>query len=86
MLLKWLKRFFHIHNYNKILVSQYWTFHSRMVIVECKCGKRHMDRRHVDLVYPFPTTTLITDKEMKDILANGMDGYMLIDSCLLKKT
>jgi len=86
MLLKWLKRFFHIHNYNKILVSQYWTFHSRMVIVECKCGKRHMDRRHVDLVYPFQTTTLITDKEMKDILANGLGGYEVFDTFVLKKS
>lgn len=66
-LIKWLKNYFHIHNYNKIIASQYLSFSYRNVVVECKCGKRRIEIRHHDSVHPFETTSLITNKEMEDL-------------------
>ena len=69
-LIKWLKTHFHKHNYNKIIASQYYTFNTRKVVVECKCGKRVIEKWNHDNVYPFLTNLLITNKEMEDLCNN----------------
>jgi hypothetical protein len=63
---KWFKKF-HRHDFYKIIASQYHTFNLRRVVVECKCGKRVIEKWHHDNVYPFLTNILITNKEMEDI-------------------
>ena len=66
-LFKWLKDKVHRHNYYKIIASQYVSFNYRNVVVECDCGKRKLEKRHHDDVYPFLTNILITNNEMKKL-------------------
>ena len=66
--LKKIKKYFHKCHFDKIIVSQYWTFNLRKVIVECKCGKRDMQTWNHKDVYPIITTNFITNKEMQEIL------------------
>lgn len=66
--IKKLKKYFHKCNFDKIIVSQYWTFNLRKVVVECKCGKRDIQKWHHDNVYPILTTNFITNEEMQKIL------------------
>lgn len=69
MIKKLLKRF-HKCSFDKIIVSQYWTFNYRRVVVECKCGKRDIQKWHHDNVYPILTTNFITNKEMEELCKN----------------
>lgn len=62
----------HIHYYHKILVSMYWTFETRKVVVECKCGHREIQKMEHDKVYPIETTLFITQKDLEHIV-NGAE-------------
>lgn len=66
-LLFWLKTKLHVHSYNKIIASQYHTFDTRRVVLECKCSKRVIEIWSHTSVYPFLTNLLITNKEMEDL-------------------
>lgn len=69
-MIKFIKNLLHFHHYNKLIVSQYWTFQTRRVIRECRCGNRIQEFTTFDSIYPFPTSTMLTDKEFKEILNN----------------
>lgn len=62
----------HVCSFNKIIASQYHTFYLRMVVVECKCGKREIQKLHHDNVYPFPTTLFITNQQMEKLCQNTL--------------
>jgi hypothetical protein len=61
-------KLFHTHNYSKIIASQYVSFNYRNVVVECKCGKRKIEKYHHDNVYPFKTNCFITNIEMEKLI------------------
>ena len=65
-----LFKILHVCSFDKIIASQYFTFNWRMVVVECECGKREIQKQHHDNVYPFPTTLLITNQEMENLCKN----------------
>ena len=58
----------HVHVYTKIVISQYSSFNYRDVVYECRCGCRKEFRVHHDRVFPFPTASLLTQKEFQAIL------------------
>jgi hypothetical protein len=65
-----IRKWLHRCNYSKPIISQYWTFHSRRIIYECKCGKRQMFKITLPYDVPFDieTTYSITNAEMDKIL------------------
>ena len=70
---QWLKKKLHTHYYSKIIVSQYYSFNYRKVVVECRCGKRDIQVWNHDSVYPILTTNFITNKEMESILNKSIN-------------
>lgn len=64
--------FKHKCNFEKPLLSQYRTFHSRAIVYECKCGKRKIFRVDRDFSDPFPIETgfMITDEQMNNCVNN----------------
>ena|ERR1700761_2302693 len=66
--IKSLFRKVHIHDYNKIIVSMYWSFNTRKCLCECKCGHRIIIEKRHDWVYPHPTASMITNREFESYL------------------
>lgn len=74
-MINWIKNKLHIHRFSKPIASQYWTFSTRKIIFECKCGKREMRDVYKNFgdAFPIETTLFITSKEMKELLnGNGV--------------
>lgn len=60
---------FHIHWFNKPIVSQYRTFHTRNIVFECRCGKRKCEQVYRAFGDPFPIeTSFVTTKEIDALL------------------
>ena len=65
-----MRNIFHIHNYNKPILSMYSSFNCRDIIFECRCGKRIAKKVCVPFGEPFPKETdcFITYKEFNEKL------------------
>lgn len=71
--MKKLLKMFHIHLFSKPIVSQYYSFETRRIIYECRCGKREVVKVYVPFEsnrdFPIKTTMLLTNKEFNEILS-----------------
>lgn len=69
-LIQKIKAKLHVHCHNQPIVSQYWTFHSRRIVYQCRCGHKQLFKVHEPFDVPFPLETIsITNKEIESILA-----------------
>jgi hypothetical protein len=70
----WIKNKLHIHYFNKPIVSEYVSFHTRNIIFECRCGKRELrkESRAFGDAFSIETTHFITHKEMNEILNKNL--------------
>lgn len=72
-MLKWLKNKLHIHCYIKPIASQYWTFSTRRIFYQCRCGKT-IDKlvyRDFGDSFPIATNCFMSDKEFNELLNNN---------------
>jgi len=60
----------HVHRFEKPIASQYWTFNTRRIVYECKCGKRELRKEYYQFgeSFPIPTTDFITNEEIEKLL------------------
>lgn len=67
---KFIKDLFHIHWYNKPIVSQYQAFHSRRIIYQCRCGCKQSEfvTKRYGEPFPIETTPLLSNEEFEKIL------------------
>jgi len=65
---------FHIHFYNKPIISDYMSFNVRRIIYECRCGKKQCYEigRPFDVPFPIPTTGLLSQKDFNEILNSNV--------------
>lgn len=70
MLLTKIKKYLHIHRFNKPLVSMYVSFNIRNIIYQCKCGKKISKKVFIPYASPFPieTTLWLSKKDFNEIL------------------
>lgn len=64
--IKTLFKKFHIHSFNKPIISRYISFNTRDIIYECKCGKRIL--KNVYRNYGEATTPFLEKHDMERIL------------------
>lgn len=71
-LLKIILNKMHIHRCNQPILSQYWTFHSRRIVYQCKCGKKELHHVHRNFgdAFPIETGIMIENKEVDKVLQN----------------
>jgi len=67
-----LKDLFHIHRFNTPIISQYWSFNTRRMIYQCRCGCKtiKMVDRPFGIPFPIPTTNFLSNEEFEKILYN----------------